>query len=100
MTPPRFQFTIRGLLWATFWAAVACAATCYPQGIGYWNPTAPDALMVSTPMITGILVLVALCAAVGALVGQQRKGILVGLIATGGAVFWHLACLLIYKIHV
>ncbi|MCE9552703.1 MAG: hypothetical protein K8T91_04905 [Planctomycetes bacterium] len=26
MTPPRFQFTIRGLLWATFWAAVALAA--------------------------------------------------------------------------
>ena len=26
MTSPRFQFTIRGLLWATFWLAVSAAA--------------------------------------------------------------------------
>ena len=26
MTPPRFQFTIRNMLGATFWVAVSCAA--------------------------------------------------------------------------
>ena len=26
MTPPRFQFTIKGLLLATFWVAASCAA--------------------------------------------------------------------------
>jgi len=26
MSPLRFQFTIRGLLWATFWVALSCPA--------------------------------------------------------------------------
>jgi hypothetical protein len=37
MTPPRFQFTIKGMLWATFWVAAGMAVVATPQvsrGIG------------------------------------------------------------------
>ena len=70
-TPPRFQFTIRGLLWATFWAAVACAAIV--QSGRYW-----DALSLPMPVFTSLIATFSLCAAVGAIIGQHGKGILVG----------------------
>ena len=66
MTAPRFQFTIRGLLWATFWVAAwgACWVS-YQQG-GRLSPLA----------LLGVTALP--FAACGALFGDARSGLMLG----------------------
>lgn len=66
MTPPRFQFTIRGLLWATFWVAVwsVCCVALPQEG---------------SVAILGIFGLPILpFVAIGALFGKAKWGLLVG----------------------
>ena len=78
MTPPRFQFTIRGLLWATFWVAVSAAAwTALP------NPSSGDGLFNLLVVYTACIA--APSAAIGALFGQARLGFFAG--APWGAVW-------------
>lgn len=38
MNPPHFQFTVRSLLWATFWVAMTAAAWRYAVTIGPMTP--------------------------------------------------------------
>ena len=78
MIPPRFQFTISGLLWATFWAAVSVAAwTAMP------NPWTGAGLFKLLVVYTACIA--APSAAIGALFGQARLGFFVG--APWGAVW-------------
>lgn len=85
MTPRRFQFTIRGLLWATFWVAAACAL--------FWSPRpAADPQFFNRSLAIGwgipIIVVFCLCAAGGSVLGSHRKGLLLGLVIVGGWLAW------------
>jgi len=80
MTPPRFQFTIRGLLWATFWVAV-CA--------GAW--TLALRYMIHSEDPVGLSILVAALAAglftpglaIGAFFGKARTGFKINALILG-----------------
>ena len=71
---PRFQFTIRGLLWATFWVAVCGAAwTLDLRGFDKWYPVQQAAIIVAL-LLTPFM-------AIGALFGGPLVGLLVGVVA-------------------
>ena len=74
MTTPRFQFTIRGMLWATFWAAVSAAAWKVFGDHDWW----PGYEHISLPAL--LIGLASPFAAVGALFGRTRLGIGTGAI--------------------
>ena len=77
MTPPRFQFTIRGLLWATFWAAVSLAA--WPLYFQYRWPMTPMWALEGLPKaLSFILCVSSPFTAIGALFNQGFRGFLVG----------------------
>lgn len=66
--PRRFQFTLRGTLWATFWVAVAFALWSVGPAKNtndWWS---------FGPVLIGIS-----CVAMGALLGRHEEGILVGI---------------------
>jgi len=99
MTPPRFQFTIRGLLWATFWVAVSGAALCYRQFVPQWDfEIIWRVFTVGTPMLRSLIATVCLCAAGGALMGRQRQGLRVGGIVLGGWIVWYVIYIAMWKI--
>ena len=89
-TPPRFQFTIRGMLWATFWLALACGAwTISPKyAHDYWRIIVyqgrPWSFSVGTENLTAIVMVFCLFAACAAILNQHRKGMLLGAIAALG----------------
>lgn len=80
---PRFQFTIRGLLWATFWAAVSAGA---------WTLAIRHMLSSEDAVGLGILVLALFTGifspfvAVGALFGRPLMGFKVGALILGGVI--------------
>ena len=73
MTPPRFQFTIRNLMWATFWVAVS---------FGGWVLFTHEAFRYMAVLRTTAfcLVLFGPCAAIGCIAGYPRAGIAVGFV--------------------
>ena len=75
MTPPRFQFTIRNILWATFWVTVSCISW-----IDYKPADQNPPLMFA--MIAGRIVVPFI--AVGALFGHAFLGFLVCFVLLGG----------------
>lgn len=74
MEKPRFQFTIRGMLWATFWAAIGFATYRFmPAEIKSVNPLMPGILIfifAATP-----------CFALGSLLGRSEFGLWAGVLA-------------------
>ena len=75
----RFQFTIRGLLFATFWVAVGFAVWYYPAGqLPLWDSYSLDFVG-----IAACVSFVCLLMATGALMGWGRL-ILLTLIAVAG----------------
>lgn len=94
MTPPRFQFTIRNLLWVTFWVAVTFAA--WPVYFRYFKPfglssdrwwigrttEVPGIVLMATYLLP-IAGLISPCIAVGVLMGKPIQGIKAGLIVSG-----------------
>jgi len=74
----RFQFTMRGLLWAMFWVAVALAAWLRPYSAHRVYELDRQAY------IRAIVIVPCLCAAIGAVCNQHVRGILVGLIVVAG----------------
>lgn len=83
MTPPRFQFTIRGMLWATFWAGASFSAwnmdVPWVASRHYYGPTYGYGLLSE---FIGIGITIArLCGpftAIGALFGRAFWGFVVG----------------------
>ena len=71
MTPPRIQFTISGLHWATFWAAVAC---------GSWVIASQQSRESDLYWHAWRIGIVAPCIAVGALFGQFKLGLYCGVL--------------------
>ena len=71
MTSPRFQFTIRGLMWATFWAAVS---------MGAWSIIANS----DNTLVAFVFILPAVLApfmSIGALFSRTVDGLLCGITA-------------------
>src|SRR5689334_3453082 len=91
MTPPRFQYTIRGLLWATFWAAVGMGAWgLFIEFYGLWRDARPWHSTFSLPTDLPPIVKLAMVACftvsllapfltIGALFGRTVRGLLWGL---------------------
>src|SRR5262245_12062136 len=102
MIPPRFQFTIKGLLWATFWLAAAISAFCYPRSWCKWvdrNWDWPWGYFANPATTAPLIVVVCLCAAVGAIVGRHRLGLAVGAIVFVGWLTWVVVLLLCNQWH-
>jgi hypothetical protein len=72
MTPLRFQFTIRNLLWATFWVAVGLTAWKVYSSSRPWVDSAVIAIAARLIAFTCPFV------AVGALFGRARLGFAIG----------------------
>lgn len=68
--PLRFKFTSKGLLWATFWAAVSASCWAWFQDLG--NQTPP------TEYLLGVGFWVGPFAAIGALLSRPIWGIVAG----------------------
>ena len=99
MTPPRFQFTIANLFWAMFWAAVSAAALGHRQYVPEWDfEVIWRVFTVGTPMLRSLIATFCLCAAGGALIGRQRKGLLVGGIVLGGWIVWYVIYIAMWMI--
>ena len=79
MLPLRLQFTIRGLLWATFWVAVSAACFCYAKY--HEGPASPFAVI-----LLSSLFFMSPCLAVGFLCGRPFAGFIAGLAAIALAV--------------
>jgi hypothetical protein len=80
ITPPRFQFTIRGLMLATFWAAVSCAAwTLFYRFPIAWEET--WGLQACLFVAIGSAVVAA-----GAVLNKAKLACVMMLIAVGGTV--------------
>ena len=91
VTMPRFQFTISGLLWATFWVAMSLGAwSLFFEFKGLWNESRPRygagflpplvprsvELAMAASFMVGLL---APLMAGGALFGRTVRGLLWGL---------------------
>ena len=86
MTPPRFQFMISGMLWATFWVAVSAGALgliarTENKVEWWWN-------LVGMAMVAGPF------AAVGALFRRTSWGLIVGLGVVALLMVWQLATII------
>jgi hypothetical protein len=68
---PRFQFTIRVLLWATFWVAVAC---------GSWVIASQQSMESDLYWYAWRIGVVAPCIAVGTLFGKFKWGLYFGIL--------------------
>src|SRR5262245_48032625 len=92
MTPPRFQFTIKGLLWVTFWPAVATAVCWYPDRFSIGRVSfgihKNESYEFNTSHFASLAAIVCLCAGAGALIGQHLKGLLAGIVMVTGVVAW------------
>lgn len=66
---PRLQFTIRALLWATFWLAAACAAMILQIARSLRLSELLGCAFVACLVFTG-----------GALVGRTKEGLAVGVL--------------------
>ena len=90
MTSPRFQFTISGMLWGTFWLAISFAGFCYPRqpghGLNFGYTYGPY-----LEPLAALMAIAALCPAVGAIMGRHARGLLIGLIVIGGCIAWVVA---------
>jgi hypothetical protein len=73
MSRTRFQFTIRGIMWATFWVAVSLAGW-----VTFINPSFGHMAVLRTASFS--MVLFAPCAAVGFLTGYPIEGMNIGFI--------------------
>ena len=102
MTSPRFQFTIRGLLWATFWVAVACVAIGQISfsrfSLVFYNGRLNDQYSMRADSLGGLLVIISLCAVIGALYEQHGKGLRFGLSMAGAVLLIELVRVLILEI--
>lgn len=74
----RFQFTLRGILWATFWAAVSMGAwACFAQSLPLDGHSA-------WPLIASYFAGLAFaCSAIGALFRRTVGGLVAGLVLAG-----------------
>lgn len=88
---PRFQFTIRHMMIATFWAGVTFGGVVANQSIGAWEirdqqtwAIRRDRVLLKESLMCGTAyaIAVSLFIAVGALFGRPRTGALVGLAVT------------------
>ena len=77
--PPRFQFTIKGMLLATFWIAVSAWAWTFVI-----RPKETDPFVAELVDICRIL---CPCVAVGALFGRVSWGFVIGAAITLGVTF-------------
>ena len=100
-----FQFTIRGLLWATFWAGILCAAVWHPVKLFSWRYIYYLGHDFTPHEITGhhiaaMIALFSLCASIGSLCGRHRKGLLVGATMVGGAILFLALQTLIFELRI
>jgi len=89
MNPPRFQFTMMGLLWATFWVAVSAAA--WSLCFSLWRDHKALVLIVALIGVATPFV------AFGAIFGKPLKGLAVfGELLLLGPEAWLLIGVLIF----
>ncbi|MCE9556129.1 MAG: hypothetical protein K8T91_22500 [Planctomycetes bacterium] len=90
---PRFQFTIRGLLWATFWSAVALLP--WGLAIQYGVQDKQPSEIMALAVIAGFY---APFVAVGALFGRAWLGLKVGVFTVGMGIILIVVLALVVKV--
>jgi len=87
MTPPRFQFTIRNLLWATFWVAMGMAGWFVPQhSIHLWHDQGRNEYSLSPAFVSVLVVNMAVISLFGLTMGRYGQAMRIAIISIAAAV--------------
>ena len=79
---PRFQFTIRGLLWVTFWVGVTMAGLLVPKRpIHLWYDQWRNEYSLDPAFVSVVVISMAAISLFGLAIGRHRQAIRIAMIS-------------------